>query len=106
MHAVKHGGGWEFNRTACCETQRGWMGGGVGERRGADNEMTDLIKVLFLLLNSIQLQHFQDSDTFSACSVILCFHNPPNSDMDHTIFKMHTHMGRRGGGGGRGGVLN
>ena len=45
----------------------------MGEGREADNEMTDLIKVLFLLLNSIQLQHFQESDTSSACSVILVF---------------------------------
>ena len=26
---------------------------------------------------------------FSGCSVILCIHNPPNSDMDYGIFSMH-----------------
>ena len=38
--------------------------------------------------------------TYSACWVFQCFHNPPDSDMDYRIFKMHmwsfcmhTHMG-------------
>ena len=31
---------------------------------------------------SVQLQHSEDLDTFSACWLIVwCFHNQPNSDM-------------------------
>ena len=28
--------------------------------------------------------------TYGACWVFLCFNNPPNSDMNHRIFNMHT----------------
>ena len=46
--------------------------------------------ILFLLLlYSVQPQHFEDSDTFSACRLIWVFHNPVNSNMDYRIFNVH-----------------
>ena len=53
------------------------------------HEIALLVQVLLVLLllrrrllpYSVQLQHSEDSDTFSACWVVLAF--PPNSDMDY-----------------------
>ena len=37
---------------------------------------------------SVQFQQYKDIDTFSACWVVWCFHNPSNSDRDYKIFNM------------------
>ena len=44
-----------------------------------------------VLRHCAQLQHFEDSYTFSACWFFLffVFHNLPNSDMDYRIFNAH-----------------
>ena len=34
------------------------------------------------------IQHFKDSDTFSACWVKLVFHDPPNSDIEDRVFNV------------------
>ena len=36
--------------------------------------------------------HIPSSGRSSACWLLSCFHNPPNSDMDYRSFNVHTYM--------------
>ena len=46
-------------------------------------------RIFFLPLSfSAQLEHYEDSDTFTACWVSCCLHNPSNSDMGYRIFNV------------------
>ena len=42
-----------------------------------------------LLLYPVQPQHFEDSDTFSACRVIFCFHNPSYRIFNVCVIFLH-----------------
>jgi len=44
-----------------------------------------------LLLYPVQPQHFEDSDTFSACWVILCFHNPSYRIFNVCVIFLHVY---------------
>ena len=47
--------------------------------------LTNLVIAIHLLLYTVQLQHHEDSDIFSACWVILVFHQTL-TQLDYWIF--------------------
>ena len=39
-----------------------------------------------------QLRQSRATQTYGACWVVYCFHNPPNPDMDYRVFNVRTQM--------------
>ena len=80
----------------------GRRGGGrfTAREGGMGNEGSPLHYVcvcvcVYVCLYCVQLQHYEDSDTFTVsvhAGLFWCFHNPWNSDMDLGIFNVYTDL--------------